>query len=136
MVHEYQVQPQGQKGRWLAARGLTYDRMQRWRTIVFEGDLERGLVPRAGTGTTIPQGQRTGLERERARERAAHEAGVARLRERVQELEAANGALGRANDALGKAIGLLREMNEREPAAKTMAEPDDSSPPRTSSSAS
>lgn len=109
LVHEYQVQPQGQKGRWLAARGLTYDRMQRWRTIVFEGDLERGLVPRAGTGTTIPQGQRTGLEKERARERAAHEAEVARLNKRVQELE-------EANDVLGKAIGLLHKLNEEEPA--------------------
>ena len=109
LVHEYQVQPQGQKGRWLAARGLTYDRMQRWRTIVFEGDLERGLVPRAGTGTTIPQGQRTGLEKERERERAAHEAEVARLNKRVQELE-------EANDVLGKAIGLLHKLNEEEPA--------------------
>lgn len=65
---------------------------------------------------TIPPRQRTVLEKERARERAAHEAEVARLTARVQELEAANGALGKATDALGKAIGLLQTMSEHEPA--------------------
>lgn len=109
LVHEYQVQPQGQKGPWLAARGLNYDRMKKWRAMVFEGDVQRGLVPRAGSGTTIPLGQRTGLEKERARERAAHEAELARLNQRVRELE-------EANDALGKAIGLLHALSEQEPA--------------------
>ena len=85
-VHEYQVLPQGQKGPWLAARGVSPWRLRRWREAVFEGDLDRGLVPREGSPMTVPPGKRTALERQRAAERAAHEAEVARLNERIREL--------------------------------------------------
>lgn len=108
-VHEYQLQPQGQKGSWLVARGVSYDRLRRWRDTVYAGDLDRGLVPREGSGVTVSPGGRTALERQRAAERAAHEAEVARLTARVEELEG-------VNQALGKAIGLLHAMNEHEPA--------------------
>lgn len=43
-VHEYQLLPHGTKGAWLAERGLSYDMVRRWRSTVFEGDLDRGLV--------------------------------------------------------------------------------------------
>ncbi|WP_033104751.1 hypothetical protein [Microbacterium profundi] len=109
IVHEYQVQPHGQKRPWLAARGVSYARLRRWRDAVFEGDLDRGLVPREGSGMTIPPSKRTALEKQRARERAAHENEVTRLTARVRELED-------TNDALGKAIGLLHAMSEPEPA--------------------
>lgn len=59
---------------------------------------------------TIPPNHRTALERQRARERAAHDAEVAGLKTRVKELE-------EANAALGKAIGLLHQMNVQEPDA-------------------
>lgn len=108
-VHEYQVQPQGQKGPWLAARGVSYHRLRRWRDTVFEGDLDRGLIPRESSGMTVPSGKRTALEKQRARERAAQAAEVERLAARVAELED-------TNEALGKAIGLLHAMNEHEPA--------------------
>lgn len=107
-VHEYQVQPHGQKGSWLSARGVPYDRLRRWRSAVFEGDLDRGLIPREGSPMTIPPGKRTALERQRATERVEHEAEVARLNARVRELE-------ETNAALGKAIGLLHQMSEQEP---------------------
>lgn len=42
-VHEYEVQPFGGKGVWLAARGVSYDRLRRWQSAVFEGDVEREL---------------------------------------------------------------------------------------------
>jgi hypothetical protein len=116
LVHNYQLQPQGQKGSWLAAQGVSYWRLRHWRDAVYAGDLDRGLFPREGSGMTILPHQRTALEKERASERAAHEAEVARLGARVQELEAANDALGKAADALGKAIGLLQTMSEHEPA--------------------
>ena len=48
-VHEYQLQPYGQKGSWLAARGVSSKRLRRWRDAVFEGDLDRGLIPREGS---------------------------------------------------------------------------------------
>ncbi len=109
-VHEYELQPYGRKGPWLAAQGVSYDRLKVWRTTVFEGDLERGLIPRQGVPMTLNQGARRSLERQRARERAAQEAEVARLAARVKELEA-------VNDALGKAIGLLHHLSEQEPDA-------------------
>lgn len=30
-VHEYEVQLHGQKGPWLAGRGVSHDRLRRWR---------------------------------------------------------------------------------------------------------
>jgi len=109
-VHEYGVRPHGQKAVWLSAQGVSYDQLRRWRSAVFEGDLDRGLIPRHGSAMTIPPGQRTSLERQRAKERAAQVAEVARLQARVRELED-------TNIALGKAIGLLHQMSEQEPDA-------------------
>jgi hypothetical protein len=119
-VHEYQVQPYGQKRSWLAARGVSVGRFRRWQAMVFEGDVDRGLVPRDGVVMSVPSGKRTALEKARAAERAAHAAEVARLSERIRELEG-------TNDALGKAIGLLHAMNEQEPGdAPTTSDPSSS----------
>ena len=107
-VHEYQVQPFGQKRAWLAAQGVSVGRLRRWQAAVFGGDLDRDLVPREGSPMTVPPAKRTALEKTRAAERAAHAAEVARLSERIRELEG-------TNDTLGKAIGLLHAMNEQEP---------------------
>jgi transposase-like protein len=100
---------------------VTDNRMRRWRDAVFEGDLDRGLIPREGSFVTIPPSKRTALEKARARERAAQAAEVTRLTARVRELED-------TNDALGKAIGLLHAMSEHEPAEPptTTTDPSDS----------
>jgi len=125
-VHEYQLLRHGQKGSWLAERGISPERMRRWRNAVYEGDLDRGLVPRDGGAMTVPPGRRTALEKARAAERAAQEAEVARLTARVQELE-------QTNEALGKAIGLLHALSGQEPgAALPTTGPSDSSDQRTS----
>ena len=124
-VHEYQLQAHGKKTSWLAARGVSYDRLRRWRAAVFEGDLDRGLITREGSRMTIPPSNQTSIARARAAERAAQAAEVAKLNARVRELE-------QTNEALGKAIGLLHSMNEQEPAApRTTTDPSDSSTPRT-----
>ena len=129
-VLEYQTLPQGRKGPWLTARGVPYERLRRWRAAVFEGDLDRALIPREGSPMTIPPSNRTSIARARAAERAAHDAEVAKLNARVRELE-------QTNEALGKAIGLLHQMSEQEPAAtSTTSSPSSSSTPRTSSSPS
>jgi hypothetical protein len=107
-VHEYYVQPWGQRRSWLAAQGVSIGRLRRWQASVFEGDLDRGLVPRETGAMTVPPAKRTALEKARAAERAAHAAEVAALSERIRVLEG-------TNDALGKAIGLLHAMNEQEP---------------------
>ena len=129
-VLEYQALPQGRKGRWLSARGVQYERLRRWRAAVFEGDLDRALIPREGSPMTIPPSNRTSIARARAAERAAHDAEVAKLNARVRELE-------QTNEALGKAIGLLHQMSEQEPAAtSTTSDPSTSAKPRTSASPS
>lgn len=118
-VHDYEVQPFGTKLAWLAGSGVSYERLRNWRSAVFEGDLERGLVPRKGMPMTIHQGGRRSLERQRARERAEQEAEVTRLNGRVEELEGINAALG-------KAIGLLHRMSEQEPdSSQTPSDPPD-----------
>jgi hypothetical protein len=108
-VHEYTAQPFGRKAEWLAEQAVSYDRLRRWRSAVFGGDLDRGLIPRDSGGVSITPGQRAALERHLARERAEHAAEVERLNERIRELEEVSGALG-------KAIGLLHLMSEQEPA--------------------
>ena len=52
-VNEYEVQRYGQKGAWLAGRGVSYEQLRRWRAAVFEGDLDRGLIPREGSPVTV-----------------------------------------------------------------------------------
>jgi len=110
-VHQYTAQPFGRKAEWLAAQNVSYDRLRRWRLAVFDGDLDRGLIPRKTSSVKTPPGQRAALERHHAKERAQHEAELTRLNARVRELEEVNGALG-------KAIGLLHSMNEQEPVAR------------------
>jgi hypothetical protein len=108
LVHEYELVRHGHKGAWLAGRGLKADWIRRWRNAVYEGDLDRGLIPREGSPMTVPPRRRTALEKARAAERAAQEAELAKLNARVRELE-------ETNAALGKAIGLLHAMNEQGP---------------------
>jgi hypothetical protein len=130
LVFEYQGLAHGSKGRWLAERGLTRWRLGRWRASLFDGDLDRGLIPRQGSAVSRSREEQTAIARRRAAEQAAHAAEVERLNARIRELEHANGALG-------KAIGLLRERNEHEPAdTPTSNDRSDSSTPRTDSSPS
>jgi hypothetical protein len=129
-IHEYQLQPYGQKRQWLAGRGIKYHRLRRWQATVFDGDLDRSLIPHEGSGVTTPPAKRTALTKARAAEVAQHEAELARLQERVRELEA-------TNEALGKAIGLLHARSEQEPdAAPASSDRCDSSSSTTNSSPS
>jgi len=110
VVHEYQLVPFGQKSGWLVEHEVSYKRLRRWQNAVFDGDLDRGLIPREGKSEmTVPPSKRTALEKARATEREAQAAEVTKLSARVRELEDTNAALG-------KAIGLLHAMSEEEPA--------------------
>lgn len=110
VVHEYTAQPFGHKAEWLSPRRVSYNQLRKWRLAVFDGDLNRGLIPRDSGGVVkIPPGQRAALERHPAKERTEREAEVERLNARIRELEETNGALGRA-------IELLHSMSEQEPA--------------------
>jgi hypothetical protein len=129
-VIEYHLLPHGQKGSWRAAQGVSVRQLRRWEATVFAGDLDRGLIPREGSGVTVPPAKRSALAMAQTAKQERDEAEVARLQARVRDLE-------QANEALGKAIGLLHAMNAEEPdAAPTMTDLDDSSSARTDSSPS
>ncbi len=137
LVFEFQGLAHGSKGRWLAERGLTSRQLWKWRDSVLDGDLDRGVIPRQGSAVTRSPAENTAIARRRAAEHAAHAAEVDRLNARIRELEQVNGTLEQANDALGKAIGLLHDKNEHEPADTPMSHgQSDSSTPRTDSSPS
>jgi transposase-like protein len=130
LVYEYHLQPHGRKACWLVDHGLTYHRLRRWRESLYEGDLDRGLIPREGSYVTTPPVKRTAIARARAAEAARHEAEIARLKARVDELE-------QTNEALGKAIGLLHARSEQEPdASPTTIDLGSSSTSKTDSSSS
>ncbi len=129
-VVEYQLVPHGQKGSWLAARGISNRQFRRWQSAVFDGDLDLGLIPRESIGMTVPPARRRAMAKAEEAQQRRDEAELAALRARVRELEA-------TNEALGKAIGLLHEMNVPEPdATPAIQDLDDSSTSRTDSSES
>ncbi|WP_113718191.1 hypothetical protein [Arthrobacter dokdonensis] len=110
-VHEYYLQPHGSKSVWLASRSVADWTFRQWRKMVFEGDLDRTLIPRDHGDMARTHGERSALERARAKEIADHQSEVEQLKGRIRELEG-------TNDALGKAIGLLHGLNVPEPDAK------------------
>jgi hypothetical protein len=107
IVFEYEQQPYGMKAVWLADRGHTRGRLERWRQAVFSGDLDRGLIPRESGGMT-PRKRREIIEQSVEQLQDAHDAELEQLQARIRMLEG-------TNDALGKAIGLLHAMREEEP---------------------
>lgn len=129
-VYAYEHVTHGQKKRWLAEERISQWTMYRWRRLVFEGNLDYGLVPRESRGMSS-SARRGEIARDAAaasrKALAAKDAELAAQAERIRELEG-------ANDALGKAIGLLHELNAHEPADTKMTEAKDSSTPRTRSS--
>lgn len=120
-VYEYERQPWGTRRSWLDEQGVSWDRFRRWRNVVFDGDMDRSLIPRDGSHMTSPPDRRK-FAKEREKERAETE----QLRARIRELE-------QTNEALGKAIGLLHQLNEPEPDTLKMGEARDSFGQRTNS---
>ena len=114
-VREYEAQPYGQKGSWLAAQPFTRDQMRRWRRAYFDGDLDKGLVPRqcsSGAGV-LARAKAAEEELDRVREqtrqeladlRASHQVELADRDAQIKMLEA-------GNVTLGKAIGLLQNLS-------------------------
>jgi hypothetical protein len=128
-VHEYYVQPYGTKGTWLVSQSVPVKTFRQWRKMVFEGDLDRNLIPREHGGMARTNGEWSAFEKARATEIAEHQSEVEQLKGRIRELEG-------TNTALGKAIGLLHELNVPEPDTAPTNDPKSSSKPRTSSSGS
>jgi hypothetical protein len=107
-MHEYYLQPHGTRKVWLASTSVSVWTFRRWRTLMVQGDIDRGLIPREHGGMVPTNRELSAFEKARAKEMAAHRAEVEKLQKRVQELED-------TNSALGKAIGLLHELSVPEP---------------------
>ena len=107
-MHEYYLQPHGTRKEWMASRSVSEWTFRRWRKMMVQGDIDRGLIPREHGGMVPTNGELSAFEKARAKEMAAHRAEVEKLQKRVQELED-------TNSALGKAIGLLHELSVPEP---------------------
>lgn len=54
-VLRYEAMAFGRKLEWLREQGISYDRLRRWRSAVFDGDLDRGLIPRGWCGDLITE---------------------------------------------------------------------------------
>ena len=107
-VHEYYLQPHGTKAAWLASQSVPEWKFRQWRKMVFEGHLDRNLVPRDHGGMAHTSGERSAFEKARARGIADHQLEVEQLKDRIRVLEG-------SNTALGKAIGLLHDLNVSDP---------------------
>lgn len=114
IVYGYEQQPWGTRQAWLEAQGINQNWLRKWRNIVFDGDLDRGLIPRQGSVMSSAT-----QRRKIAKKHEYHDPENEQLRARVRELEA-------TNEALGKAIGLLHQLNEQEPTTTETNEPNNS----------
>lgn len=111
IVYEYERLRYGTKYAWVDKQSFSMHQLRRWRDAVYDGDLDRGLVPREGGRMTTPN-QRRHIAKKDVQEEADNE----QLRARIRELEA-------TNEALGKAIGLLHQLSEHEPDTSQTNEP-------------
>ncbi|MGP5154818.1 hypothetical protein [Glutamicibacter ardleyensis] len=116
-MHQYYLQPHGTKQAWLAEQSIPTWKIQQWRKFVYEGDLDRNLIPRDHGSMSSTYSERSAFEKARAQELAEHQNEVEKLQERIRNLEG-------TNDALGKAIGLLHTLNVPEPATKPTNDPE------------
>lgn len=108
LVYAYVAQPYGTKGHFLRQRGLSSDRMRRWRAQVFADTLELGLVPRGGSGVSAEES--AALARLIKQNQALQEQLAAQQAEHEQAMRSKDDDLAvqlRAVDALGKAIEIL-----------------------------
>lgn len=115
-VNEYLDLPHGAKGAWLAEQPFGRDTFRWWRQTYLYGDLDRGLVPRQGSGMNLrPDKKLRELEAQLARERVEHERARERLAQQTARDQERILCLEESNLALGKAIGLLQKLSAQEP---------------------
>lgn len=103
-VYQHEKIPHGYKSLWLAEQEFSRHQFRKWRLATFNGDLDRGLIPRSRAGK-VPYNPRQLMQSSIEENQA----------KRIAELEERNAQLEAANVALGKAIGLLHDRNAQEP---------------------
>lgn len=62
-MHQYYLQPHGTKRAWLEAQQVPVWRVQQWRKLVYEGDLDRNLIPRDHGSMTRTYGELSAFEK-------------------------------------------------------------------------
>lgn len=107
-VLEYLDQRHGSKTAWFQDKPFSRRQLARWRAAYLHGDLDRDLVPRKTRDMTSRPARLQDLEKLFAQQQRDHDAAVAQLQEENTSLRA-------ANDALGKAIGLMHKWSEHTP---------------------
>lgn len=124
-MHQYYLQPHGTKQAWLAKQSIPVWKIQQWRKLVYEGDLDRNLIPRDHGSMSTTSSQRSAFEQARAKELAEHQQEVQQLQDQIRNLEG-------ANEALGKAIRLLHDLSVQVPETPPTNDPKHSSTRKTS----
>lgn len=100
-VLAYVQTPYGHKSHYLEAHSISADAMKRWKSALADGDLAGGRVPRhTGEVTNRDVGEIRRLQGE-----------VARLERERDEARLEARRMGRAADALGKAISVMQTMH-------------------------
>lgn len=100
-VLAYVQTPYGHKSHYLEAHSIGADAMKRWKSALADGDLAGGRVPRhTGEVTNRDVGEIRRLQGE-----------VARLERERDEARLEARRMGRAADALGKAISVMQTMH-------------------------
>lgn len=107
-VLDYLQQRHGSKTAWLQDKPFSLRQLARWRSAYLHGDLDRDLVPRKTRGMTSHPARLEDLEKLLTQQQREHDAQLAELHEE-------NSSLRAANDALGKAIGLMHKWSEHTP---------------------
>lgn len=122
LVYEYLAAPYGSKGRFLIERGVSSWQLRRWRSQVFAGSLEHGLVPRGGAVVSVEEA--AALKKLLEENQALKEQLAARDVEHQQKLAAKDDELAtqrRAVDALGKAIEILHRSGDSKDSTSSAA---------------
>lgn len=112
-VLAYLACPYGTKGAYLREHGLSAETIRSWRSQVYAGSLEQGLVPRGGVLSSVEENQEIvrlaqaneALRQQLAAQQDDHETALA-----AKDAEIARAAS--TVEALGKAIALLQVRNE------------------------
>lgn len=108
LVYAYIAQPFGSKTRFLQEQGLTKEAMRAWRTQVFAGTLELGLIPRGGTVVSVEESAALArLIREKQALQDRLDAAQAEHERAIAAKDAELAVQQRATEALGKAIEIL-----------------------------
>lgn len=128
LVYEYLSVPHGGKGRFLAERGVSENRLRRWRAQVFADTLEHGLVPRVGGMVSVDESgalARLLAENQALREQMA--AQQAEYQRQVDERDEELACQRRTVDALGKAIEILHPSGASKNSGNDDAPPEEPS---------